>query len=49
MESSKHYIKENNIVKRKWKEAAFILRNKDYLLNKKEEIKNLSSIWEPII
>ena len=41
--------KENNIVKRKWKEAAFILRNKDYLLNKKEEIKNLSSIWEPII
>ena len=41
--------KENNFNKRKFKEALVIKENSDKILNKKEEIRILSSIWEGII
>ena len=41
--------KENNYIKRKFKEAIAIKNNKATIMNKKEEIKALSFIWENVI
>ena len=41
--------KESNFIKRKFKEAIAIKKNNAPLLNKKEEIKALSNVWENII
>ena len=38
--------KESNFIKRKFKEAIVIKKNNAPLLNKKEEIKALSNVWE---
>ena len=41
--------KESNFIKRKFKEAIAIKKNNAPLLNKKEEIKAISNVWENII
>ena len=41
--------KERNFQKRKFKEAIAIKKQSMSLLNKKEEIKTLSNIWENIL
>ena len=41
--------KESNFIKRKFKEAIAIKKNNAPLLNKKEEMKALSNVWENII
>ena len=41
--------KESNFIKRKFKEAIAIKKNNAPLLNKKDEIKDISNVWENII
>ena len=41
--------KESNFFKRKFKEAIAIKKNNTPLLNKKDEIKAISNVWENII
>ena len=41
--------KESNFIKRKFKEAIAIKKNNAPLLNKKDEIKAISNVWENII
>ena len=40
---------EKNYNKRRYKEAIEIMKSKEKTVNKKEEIKNLSFIWESIL
>ena len=40
--------KESNFIKRKFKETIAIKKNNAPLLNKKEEIKAISNVWENI-
>ena len=50
MERRRNLVKENNIVKRKFKKSVAISQEKeDSLLDKKEERKVISDIWIAII
>ena len=40
---------ESNCVKRKYKEAICLIKDRGKTVNKKEEVKQLSSIWEPLL
>ena len=48
-ENVKILHKETNFIKRKFKEALAINENLNNVLNKKEEVKAISNIWENLI
>ena len=49
LENVKIIYKETNFVKRKFKEALAIYENLESVMNKKEEVKAISNIWENLI